>query len=151
MWTMFDPFPAFDRVFDDVMRSAFGTATTSRAFDPAIDVRADDDKVVFHCDLPGVRREDLSITLENGVLTLKGERKYHAGPDAERVWLGRSYGSFSRSFALPDGLDMQNLSAELVDGVLTVSVPKLPKAKPRRIEIGGGAAPKQLEGEKQSG
>ncbi|HEU4412058.1 MAG TPA: Hsp20/alpha crystallin family protein [Polyangiaceae bacterium] len=145
MWNMFDPFPMFDRVFDDVMRSALGTATAAQNYSPAVDVRADDDKVVFHCDLPGVRRDDLSLTLENGVLTIKGERKYRAGSGQEKVWLGRSYGAFSRSFSLPEGLDEQGLSAELADGVLTITVPKHPKAKPRRIEIRGGSSPRQLE------
>lgn len=153
MWTMFDSFPVFDRVLDDVMRSALGTASAgaSRNFSPAVDVRADDDKVVFHCDLPGVRHEDLSVTLEGGVLTIKGERKYDAGSGREKVWLGRSYGAFTRSFSLPDGLDEQNLTAELADGVLTVAVPKQPKAKPRRIEIRGGSSARQLEGGEGNG
>lgn len=123
---------------------------------PAIDVRADDDKVVFHCDVPGVWFEDLAITLEHDVRVVKGERKYRAGSDAEKVWLGRSYGAFSRSFPLPEGLDEQGLSAELADGVLTITVPKSPRAKPHRVEIRGGSAPRQLEsgsdgGEKKGG
>lgn len=145
MWNVFGSFPMFDRAFDDVMRTALGAAATGQPYAPAIDVRADGEKVVFHCDLPGVRREDLSVTLENGVLTVRGERKYRAGPENERVWLGRCYGAFARSFTLPEGLNEQGLSAELADGVLTISVPKLPKATPRRIEIRSAAAPKRLE------
>ncbi len=146
MRTTYDHIPMLERVFDDVMRSAFGTATTAaQGYTPAIDVRADQARVVFHCDLPGVRREDLSLTLEGGVLTIKGQRKYQAGPEGEKVWLGRHYGAFSRSFSLPDGLDEAGLAAELADGVLTITVPKSPRAKPRRIEIRAGAEAKQLD------
>ncbi|HEU4533972.1 MAG TPA: Hsp20/alpha crystallin family protein [Polyangiaceae bacterium] len=146
MWNVLDNFSVFDRAFDDVMRSALGAATTGpTAYTPAIDVRADEEKIVFHCDLPGVRLEDLSVTLDNGILTLKGERKYQPGASGEKVLLGRGYGAFTRSFSLPEGIDERGLSAELADGVLTICLLKSPKSKPRRIEIRTGNAPKQLE------
>jgi len=136
---------SFDRVFDDVMRSAFGTSgatTTSHPFQPAIDVRSDDDKLVFECDVPGMTHEDLEVTLDNHVLTIKGSRKLASAGDRQRVLLGRAYGSFSCSYTLPEGMDGEHLTADLSHGVLTVSVPKLPQAKPRRIPIGAG--PRQL-------
>jgi HSP20 family protein len=125
-----------DRMFDDVMGSAFGTATSSRTFNPAIDVRASDTEVALVCDVPGVRQEDLEITLSNRVLTIKGTRRFDSGQQAEQVMLGRAYGSFSRSYTLPEALDEEKLEAELADGVLTVRIPKLPKAQPRKIQIG---------------
>lgn len=147
MWNVLDDFSVFDRSFNDVMRSALGAATTGPAtYSPAIDVRADEEKIVFHCDLPGVRLEDLSVTLDGGVLTIKGERKYQPGPAAEKVLLGRGYGAFTRTFSLPEGIDERGLSAELADGVLTINLLKSPKSKPRRIEIRTGNAPRQLEG-----
>jgi HSP20 family protein len=132
-----------DRMFDDVMGSAFGAATSNRTFNPAIDVRASDTEVALVCDVPGLRQEDLEITLSNRVLTIKGARRYDSGR-AEQVMLGRAYGSFSRSYTLPDALDEEKLAAELSDGVLTVRIPKLPKAQPRKIQIGVRNDTKQL-------
>ena len=139
--------PALD-LFDDVMRSAFGTATSSRSFTPDIDVRVDDDRVVFHCDVPGLSIEDLDVTLANGTLTLKGARKFEGTRDKEQIMLGRPYGAFERSFALPDAVDAEHLSARLANGVLTLEIPKSPKAKPRRIEIRDGGAHALSDGTK---
>jgi HSP20 family protein len=135
MLTAWDAVPPLDRMFDDVMRSIAGTATNTKAFDPAIDVRANDEAVVFVCDVPGFKQEDLDVTLENHELTIQGTRKYEGNPD-ERVLVGRAYGAFKRVFALPESLDEASLEAKLEDGVLTIRIPKQPKAKPRKIQIG---------------
>jgi HSP20 family protein len=141
-------FPMLDRLIDDVMNdvsgTAFGKNGTQSVYSPAIDVRANDEEIVFACDVPGLKHEDVEVTLENDVLTIKGQRRYQ-GQEKDRVWLGRSYGAFARSFTLPDGVDPEKMSAELADGVLTIRVPKHPKAKPRRISIGGSGNTKQLE------
>lgn len=144
MLTAWSAVSTLDRVFDDVMGSAFGTATTNLSFNPAIDVRANDAEVALICDVPGVKQEDIELTLENRVLTIKGTRRFD-GRENERVTLGRAYGSFSRSYTLPDSLDEDKLAAELSDGVLTVRMPKLPKAQPRKIQIGQVADTKQLK------
>ncbi len=139
------PFLGFDRVLDDVMRSSFaaGGATAAsqspQAFQPAIDVRYDDEKIVFECDVPGLKHEDLEVTVDNHQLTIKGARKLETASDGQRVVLGRAYGSFSSVYTLPEGVDAEHPSAQLSSGVLTVTVPKLPQAKPRRIAIGGGS------------
>jgi len=132
-----------DRMFDDVMGAAFGTATNSRTFDPAVDVRTSDTEVLLAWDMPGIKQEDLEITLAEHVLTVKGTRRFDS-KDNERVMLGRAYGSFTRSYTLPESLDEQKLTAELADGVLTVRIPRLPEAQPRKIQIGQGSKPKQL-------
>jgi HSP20 family protein len=132
-----------DRMLDDVMGSAFGTAVNTRTFEPAIDVRTSESEVVVLCDVPGVKQDDLEITLENHVLTIKGARKFDS-KENEQVMLGRAYGAFSKSFTLPDALDEENLSATLADGVLSIRIPKHAKAQPRRIQIGGGSETKQL-------
>lgn len=132
-----------DRMFNDVMGTAYGTATNSRTFDPAVDVRTSDTEVHLAWDMPGIKREDLEITLADHVLTVKGTRRFDS-KDNERVMLGRAYGSFTRSYTLPESLDEQKLTAELADGVLTVRIPRLPEAQPRKIQIGQGSAPKQL-------
>lgn len=131
-------------MFDDVMGSMLGTATSPRTFDPSIDVRANDSEVVFICDVPGVRQEDLDVTVDNHTLTIKGTRKFES-QEGEQVMLGRAYGAFQRSYDLPDSLDDAKLSASLADGVLTIRIPKHAKAKPRKIQIGGAAESRQLE------
>ncbi|HWL87616.1 MAG TPA: Hsp20/alpha crystallin family protein [Polyangiaceae bacterium] len=145
----YDSFRRFDRVFDDVMGSTFGTATHRRAFSPSIDVFSDDERALFVCDLPGVKSEALDVTVEGRVLTIRGTRKFAdpgQGKNAQ-VLLGRSYGTFARSFTLPDDLDVSRLSAELADGVLTVRIPKLEASRPRRVQVAvksalsGGASP----------
>ena len=145
MFATWDAASTLDRMLDDVMGSSLGTATNPRTFQAAIDVRMKDDAVVFVCDVPGVRREDLEITLENRVLTIRGSRKLEVDEN-ERVMLGRSYGGFTHAYTLPDSVDDTNLVADLADGVLTISIPKLPKAKARRIQIGslGSGGNRQL-------
>jgi len=133
-----------DRMFDDVMGSAFGTATSNLTFNPAVDVRASDTEISLVCDVPGVRQEDLEITLTNRLLTIKGTRRFD-GRETQQLVLGRTYGSFSRSYTLPEALDEEKLAAELADGVLTVRIPKLPNAQPRKIQIAVGSDTKQLK------
>jgi HSP20 family protein len=144
MFARWEAVSPLDRMLDDVMGSMLGTATSPRTFDPTIDVRVDQNEVVFVCDVPGVKQEDLEITLENHVLTIKGTRKY-ANRENEKVMLGRAYGSFQRAFTLPEHLDSERLEANLADGVLTIKIPKAAKAKPRKITIGSGEEAKQLE------
>ena len=145
MLTKWDAVSTLDRMFDDVMGSAFGTATSPRTFEPAIDVRASENELVFICDVPGVKQEDLDIALENRVLTIKGARKFESTSE-QQVLLGRAYGTFSRAYTLPDYVDDEGLSAQLADGVLTIRLPKHAKAKPRKIPIHSGQGSKQLEG-----
>jgi HSP20 family protein len=144
MLTRWDAVTTLDRMVDDVMGSMLGTATSPRTFDPAIDVRADENEVVFVCDVPGLKQEDLEVTLENHLLTIRGTRKFESRSD-EQVMLGRAYGSFNRSYTLPNYVDDENLTARLADGVLTIRIPKQAKAKPKRIQISNGHDSKQLK------
>lgn len=140
-------FPMLDRLFDDVMTgvagTALGAASPVRSFSPAFDVRANDEEIVFTADVPGIKQEDIEITLDDGVLTIKGQRRYE-GNGKDKVWLGRSYGSFTRSFTLPDTVDPERLMADLADGVLTIRVAQQPKPKPRRITIAPRTSSPQL-------
>jgi HSP20 family protein len=137
MLTVWDPVRLFDRMVDDVMHASLGTATNARSYAPEVDVRSNADRVLFSFDVPGVKKEDLEITLENGVLTVKGSRKFEPTGAKEQLVLGRSYGTFTRAFSLPEHLDEEKLSAKLADGVLTIEIPKSQKAQPRKITIGG--------------
>ena len=143
MITLWNATPAFDRVFDDVMRSAFGGYGTVTQFTPAVDVRSQEEAIVFHVDVPGVKRDDLTVTLEHRRLTIKGARKLSAS-EREQMSLGRAYGEFELAYTLPESIDSEALSADLMDGVLTIRVGKQAKAQPRRIQIGSGSEHEQL-------
>ena len=138
MFTPLDAVPVLDGVFDDVMGSAFGYATRTSPFTPSVDVVAKEHELVFQIDVPGVKQESLEVTLENHVLSIKGSRRYEAGPTDRQMLLGRSYGEFPLRYTLPETVDGEKLAAHLADGVLTVRVPKHSKAQPRKIQIGGG-------------
>jgi HSP20 family protein len=133
----------FDRVVDDVMRSAVGTATNRRPYAPDFDIRSDENRVVFQLDVPGVKESEIEITLEKGTLTVRGTRKFEQGSEKQQVLLGRAYGTFSRAFTLPEAVDEDKLTARLADGVLTIELPKAQKAKPRKVPIltGNGKQP----------
>lgn len=147
MWTAWNAFPHFDRLLDDAMSGAVGSAQSPRAYQPAIDVRTNAQEIVFVCDVPGLREEDLEVSLEEDTLTIKGKRPYD-GSEKDNVWLGRRYGAFSKSYKLPDLVDGENLSATLEYGVLTVRVPRKQKPEPRRVQVKiGGAARESLPSE----
>jgi HSP20 family protein len=121
-----------NRMFSDFYGEAFG-----RAWVPAVDIyETDDHQVVLKAELPEMRREDINVTFENGVLTLKGERKFEQeiNKDAfQRV--ERRYGSFSRSFTLPNTVDASRINASYKDGVLTIRLPQREEAKPKQIAV----------------
>ena len=103
---------------------------------PAVDVREEDGAYVVECDIPGVRVEDVDVTLENGVLSIRGERKEERREEGD-TWhrIERFSGSFSRRFSLPDTVDTDEADASMNDGVLIIRIPKSEKAVGRRIEI----------------
>ena len=106
------------------------------AFAPTIEVKETTDSFVLKADLPGVEEKDLDIAVHNGVLTLSGSRAAEERKDGETfVLYERQYGSFSRSFALPDMADGERIEAALANGVLTLTIAKKTEAKPRKIAI----------------
>lgn len=106
------------------------------AFTPSFDVRETPEAYVFEADLPGIKREDLDINLTGNRLAISGKREARAKQENESCFMmERSYGSFTRSFNLPDGVNVADVRADLKDGVLTVSLPKTPEVQPRKITI----------------
>lgn len=104
---------------------------------PAVDVLEENDTIVVRAEVPGIRKEDINISFENGVLTLEGKRDFEAeSKDRNYHRVERSYGRFVRSFTLPRTVDSDRIAASYDDGVLEVTLPKKEEAKPRRIEIG---------------
>jgi HSP20 family protein len=103
---------------------------------PLVDITEDDREYVIKAELPEVRKEDVKVTVENGTLNLSGERVFEKEDKGLRYHrVERSYGSFLRSFVLPDDADASKVSAEFKDGVLMVRVEKHEKALPKRVEI----------------
>jgi HSP20 family protein len=103
---------------------------------PTVDIEEGDQDYHITAELPGLRKEDVKITLQEGVLTLQGERKQEREEKGKRFHrVERSYGGFVRSFALPDVVDEAKVLAEFKDGVLHIRLPKSEKAKPKAIEV----------------
>ena len=103
---------------------------------PACDVFEDKEAVKIVAELPGVKPEDVKLSLENNLLTIRGEKKQEAEERSERVHrYERSYGVFERAFVLPSTVDGDNISAQCQNGVLTVVVPKVERARPREIPV----------------
>jgi HSP20 family protein len=110
-------------------------------FSPQFEVKETRDAYVFRADLPGVQESDIDISLTGNRLTVSGKREAERRQEDETYYAyERSYGTFSRSFTLPDGIAADNVEAELHNGVLTVSVPKRPEHQPRRISLKGVAS-----------
>ena len=149
MLTAWHAFPMLDRLFDDVMydvtAKAFGTAAQSTP-NPSVDVRVNDDELVYVCDVPGFKREDLEITVENNVLTIKGEVRQER-EDKKRSFhrVERRFGSFQRTIALPTTVKSDAIQAALTDGVLRLEIPKAEEVKPRKISVNVGNGGKQIE------
>jgi HSP20 family protein len=103
---------------------------------PLADITEDDKEYSIKIELPEVKKEEVKVTVENGVLTISGERRFEKEEKNKKYHrIERAYGSFARSFVLPDDADAENVKAEFKDGMLTVHVSKLAKAKPKQIEV----------------
>jgi HSP20 family protein len=119
------------------MFNEFYGDTFARAWVPSVDIyETDDHEVVLKAELPAMKREDIALTFENGVLTLKGERKFDEEVRRENYHrVERRHGSFSRSFTLPNTVDPSRISAAYKDGVLTIRLPQREEAKPKKIAV----------------
>ena len=109
---------------------------TTPTFVPAVDIREEEDKYILDAELPGMKKEDVHIEVKDGVLTLSGERKFEneeKRDDYTRI--ERSYGSYQRTFTLPDHVDEEKIEAAYSEGVLTIVLPKGEEAKPKQIEV----------------
>jgi len=129
------------REVDDIFNRFFsgndgsGSASSS-VWAPRTDLVESDDTYTLRLDVPGMRKDDISINVQNGTLTVSGERALERTSEGEeRVRVERSYGTFHRTFALPSSVDATNIEATYDNGVLTIDVPKTEKASRRRIEI----------------
>jgi HSP20 family protein len=109
---------------------------SNRRFMPPVDIRETSEALIIHAELPGLHKDDVVISLENQVLTLSGERSFQKDVKEQNLHrIERSYGTFSRSFMLPTNVQSDKVQAAFQDGVLTITLPKVEEAKPRKIEI----------------
>ena len=140
-----EPFRDVDDVFDRFVAETLRrwprqTTEGQAALDwaPAADVSETEAEYLIKADLPEVRKEDVTITVQDGVLTLSGERRQEVRAENEKVHrVERAYGSFARRFALPENADEQSIRAESRDGVILIHIPKqkVVQPQPRQIEI----------------
>jgi len=131
----------FDRFFADTLRRQArpaGQAQTGRDWAPVADVTESESEYLIKAELPEVRKEDLSLTVQDGVLTLCGERKQEKRAEGEKTHrIERFYGTFARRFALPEDADEQAIRAESRDGLILIHIPKqkVVQPQPRQITI----------------
>lgn len=113
-----------------------GEALTIPEWAPAVDIAETDSEFLVKADLPDMKKENVKVTVEEGVIRIEGERKQEKEEKGKKFHrIERSYGSFVRSFTLPENVDEKNIKAEFKDGVLSVHLPKAAKAKPKGSEI----------------
>jgi len=130
-----DPFGSL-RLFEDAVTRLMSEPRTSRPWSPAVDIVETEDELIVKADLPDVRLEDIDVRVENGTLSLKGERKFEKElADQGYHRIERSYGSFMRSFSVPSSVDTEKVSADYKNGVLTVTLPKKEAAKPKQVKV----------------
>lgn len=111
-------------------------AMTVTEWSPRVDITEDDKEYVIKADLPEVKKEDIKLTVQDNVMSISGERKYEKEEKGKKYHrVERAYGSFMRSFTLPEDADGSKVNAEYKDGVLNVRLPKSEKAKPKSIEV----------------
>lgn len=124
---------------------------TSGTFMPAVDIYEDENSFKLHFEVPGINEKDLDIRLENNTLTVRGERKFENEQKEENFRrVERRYGSFTRSFTLPNTVDAEKVSADYNNGILTVQLLKRAEAKPKQIKVSIGTQPKQVKGTGQA-
>jgi HSP20 family protein len=147
--TLFDrkwnPFKEMDEL-QNRLNHFFGTPTPTRANDeesmaparwaPLVDIVEDEKEYLIKAELPEIKKDDISVKVEKGILSITGERKFEKEENEKKYHrVERSYGHFTRTFSLPDDADAEHVKAEFKDGVLLVHVQKAEKAKPKQIEV----------------
>lgn len=140
MWDPFREMRALQDRFNRLLEAPFGRRgeelTQADGWYPPVDIHEDAENIYLKAEVPGMKKEDISITLNNNVLTLKGEKKQEKETKEENYHrVERYYGSFVRSFTLPGGVDSVKVSAAYRDGVLTLTLPKKEESKPKKIEV----------------
>ena len=142
-----------NRLFSTNMTRLQGRGIGRGAWAPSVDIYENKDQIVLEAELPGMKREDFDLTIENNVITLRGERRFEKADESDNYHrVERSYGTFTRSFTLPQTVSADEAKAEYNNGVLRVTLPKREEAKSRRIQVTGesGTSSKTIEAKTES-
>jgi len=141
-WRPFTGLEEMERRLEDIFSRPLLPAVWRRSpmvemgWAPAIEVFEKEDKFVVKAELPGMKEEDINVSIVGDTLTIKGERKAESEVKEEDYYCcERSYGSFSRSIAVPSNVDAKKIEASFEDGVLDISLPKVPEVKPKKIAV----------------
>lgn len=127
-----------NQIFEDALSRTRGRDEGIRMgmWTPAVDIYENNDSVVVKAELPGVEKDQISVEVKDGILSLRGERKFEKEVKEESYHrIERSYGTFQRSFSLPVSVDQEKVTAKFTDGVLEVKLPKKEQAKPKQIKV----------------
>src|SRR5256714_12811949 len=156
----YDPFRDLRALQDEVNRLFTGNMArfddegiARGSWSPSVDIYENKDQIVVEAELPGMNREDFDLSVENNVITLRGERRFEKKDETDNYHrVERSYGSFTRSFTLPQTVSAEDANAEYRNGVLRVTLPKREEVKARRIEIQGEgeSKPRTIEAKAES-
>jgi HSP20 family protein len=138
--TRYEPLNVLNQLQRELSRFREGDEGSSRIataeWAPAVDIKEEQDRFVIHADIPGVNPEDIDVNMENGVLTIKGEKNTEAKTEKENYKrVERIYGSFYRRFSLPETADNNAISAKAKNGVLDIVIPKREAVKPKKISV----------------
>ncbi len=139
-WEPFRDLLSAQREFDRLFREAFGSfgegEVSTRTWAPAVDIYETGNDIVVRAELPGIKPDEVEVKVEDNTLYLKGERKFEKETKEDNYHrIERTYGSFARSFSLPNSIDAEKVAAEYKDGLLTLTLPKREEAKPKTIKI----------------
>src|SRR5215471_1131321 len=134
--THYDPLVHTLRGFEDAVTRFFNEPHSNRPWSPAVDIFESENELVLKADVPDVNLKDIDVRVENQTLTIAGERKFEKNEKTKGYHrIERSYGNFTRSFAVPNSFDTESINAAYSNGVLTVTLPKKEAAKPRQIKV----------------
>ena len=124
------------RLFEDAFTRMLSEPQTNRPWAPAVDIYETENELVLKADLPDVELKDIDVRVENQTLTISGERKFETNDSTKGYHrIERSYGTFVRSFSVPNSFDTETIAADFKNGVLSVALPKKEAAKPRQIKV----------------
>ena len=145
MITRIDPFRELASFFENFTEPTGKDQLTAGTFVPPVDVYEDEHNLMLKLEIPGINEEDLDVQVENNTLTVKGERKFEKEEKEENFHrIERRYGSFQRTFRLPNTVNTDSVEADYDKGVLKITLGKRAEAKPKQIKVGAGS--KSLQG-----
>ncbi|NOZ03421.1 MAG: Hsp20/alpha crystallin family protein [FCB group bacterium] len=136
MRSLISPVDEWNRFLTDFFGDMLEDSYVGRTWVPAVDIQEDNDNYIVHADLPGMSKKDIHINVKDNILSIEGERKYeHEDKKDNFHRIERSYGTFKRSFRLPEEVRADKITAKFKDGVLTINLPKAEEVKSKAIEI----------------